>query len=187
MKILFNYTIEERTIEFYQIYSIKQFYFVPDISVATSKSFSFIVLDREVDAELGAFPLTLSTMRGPYKIWKLGHPSGLPMKVASGYLLNQAPGDVDDGIIFHNIDTFQGDVGSPIFRGGQVIGIQQGEIILDASKWNNDYIVDDNDNVIEKVEAIDASSRATLITSLAFNFLRPAIEVRVVVTPYNRD
>ena len=57
----------------------------------------------------------------------MGYPSGLPLKYCRGNLkeINQTPNwKAHDSVISHHIDTFIGDVGSPILYKNEVIGIQ---------------------------------------------------------------
>jgi V8-like Glu-specific endopeptidase len=84
--------------------------------------FAIVELDRNV---VGRIPLTIrreGAVREGEKLFLLGHPSGLPLKYASG-------GEVVDSRALHyfvsNVDSFQGNSGSPVinFETGVVEGI----------------------------------------------------------------
>ncbi|OIQ17578.1 MAG: hypothetical protein BM556_12310 [Bacteriovorax sp. MedPE-SWde] len=74
---------------------------------------------------VGKTPVKLDAEKDNYKkgedIFVVGHPSGLPMKIAAGaeVMVNQ-----DESRFLTNLDTFAGNSGSPIFNfWGDVIGI----------------------------------------------------------------
>lgn len=97
------------------------------------KDFAVIELDRAVTDRR---PLKLNRSRRPIAIGEdvlvIGHPSGLPMKIADGAKVTE----LSDHIFYATLDTYGGNSGSPVFnqRTGEVEGI----LVI----GNEDYILD---------------------------------------------
>ena len=89
------------------------------LGVFIKKDWALIELDRKV---VGRNPLKLNTKKPSRndKIFTIGTPSGLPLKVATGSVRS-----VKIGNYFRtNLDTFAGNSGSPVFNtNNEVIGI----------------------------------------------------------------
>lgn len=89
------------------------------LGVFIKKDWALIELDRKV---VGRSPLKLNTKKPSKsdKIFTIGTPSGLPLKVATGSVRS-----VKIGNYFRtNLDTFAGNSGSPVFNASnEVIGI----------------------------------------------------------------
>jgi V8-like Glu-specific endopeptidase len=86
------------------------------------KDFAVIELDRPV---VGRKPLKLNRSIRPIavgeKVLVIGHPSGLPMKIADSAQVT----DLSHNIFYATLDTYGGNSGSPVFnqRTGEVEGI----------------------------------------------------------------
>ncbi|MDA8244214.1 MAG: serine protease [Elusimicrobia bacterium] len=89
---------------------------------ALGPDFALVRLDRPAE---GRQPLGINRGAGPAKgdpMFVVGHPSGLPVKVAGGATVRDPS---PDGYFVANLDTYGGNSGSPVFsaRTGQIEGI----------------------------------------------------------------
>lgn len=88
----------------------------------TVRDYAIIKLNKKT---VGKTPVKLSSDKENYKksesIFVVGHPTGLPIKIAAGAQVVQ---DQDSSRFLTDLDTFAGNSGSPIFNFyGEVIGI----------------------------------------------------------------
>lgn len=101
---------------------------------ALGADFALVKLDRPVE---GRAPLGISRGSGPAKdeqMFVIGHPSGLPVKIAGGAAVRDPS---PDGYFVANLDTYGGNSGSPVFsaRTGLVAGI--------LVRGENDFVYQD--------------------------------------------
>lgn len=90
----------------------------------------------QVDRPLNSKPLLLSAAGNPEKgtpVYMIGHPTGLPKKVALNASVLSAP---DPAFFYTTLDSFQGNSGSPVFDlvSNKVIGVLVSGMI--DYKWN---------------------------------------------------
>ncbi|PIK16265.1 serine protease [Halobacteriovorax sp. JY17] len=117
-----------------QVYSCKKI-ISQQLSDSTKADFAVIELDRNVE---DAKPLSFRT-EGEVKkddpITVMGHPSGLPMKVAAGANIRT---NTNDWYFVGNLDTFGGNSGSPVFN--TTTGIVEGILVRGETdySWSSD-------------------------------------------------
>ncbi|MBL4636424.1 MAG: trypsin-like peptidase domain-containing protein [Kofleriaceae bacterium] len=104
-----------------------------------SSDYAILRLDRPVT---GRVPLQLSdaTPSRGEAVFSVGHPSGLPTKVASDAIVRQSEGST----FRYELDLFAGNSGSPVLDAkGEVRGIHicggQGDYTSDPAPWNPDF------------------------------------------------
>ena len=117
-----------------QIYSCKNI-ISQQLDSSTNADFAVIELDREVESST---PLTFRTEGKADvgdQITVMGHPSGLPMKVAAGASIRS---NSDDWFFVGNLDTFGGNSGSPVFNSST--GIVEGILVRGETDytWSSD-------------------------------------------------
>ncbi|EQC47729.1 serine protease [Bacteriovorax sp. Seq25_V] len=126
-----------------------------DASYTTEADYAVIKLDRKT---VGKQALTLSSEVSDYKagtqIFVVGHPTGLPLKLAAGAKVvhNMHPNN-----FITNLDTFGGNSGSPIFNFyGEAIGI--------LVSGETDYYFDKERECItpNKCDAVDGTCNVTM-------------------------
>jgi V8-like Glu-specific endopeptidase len=125
-KWVFDYNVtQEESLEFSvpssSVYSCKRIV-SQDLNRSTKNDFALIELDREVNDRS---PLTFRTAGKVEKLTSLvviGHPSGLPTKIADGAWVRE---NMNDYYFVTNLDTFGGNSGSAVFdtETGMVEGI----------------------------------------------------------------
>lgn len=83
------------------------------ISLNQEFDYAIVKLDRSVE---GRTPLRLRTngkIKDNAKLVTMGHPSGLPFKIADKGTIRE---NANDGFFVANLDTFHGNSGSPVFN-----------------------------------------------------------------------
>ncbi len=115
------------------VYKCKKIY-AQELNNSTMMDFGIVILDRPVE---GRKPLAINKdkkIADKTPIVVIGHPTGLPTKVAGGAKVRDNSNDV---YFNANLDTFGGNSGSAVFneKTGQVVGI--------LVRGENDYV---NDN-----------------------------------------
>ncbi len=133
-KWVFGFKSDSNSVQQSQIYSCKSI-ISQQLSGSTNADFAVIELDRNVE---NAEPLTFRTSGEVKKgdsITVMGHPSGLPMKVASGATIRSTS---DDWYFVGNLDTFGGNSGSPVFNTDT--GIVEGILVRGETdySWSTD-------------------------------------------------
>jgi V8-like Glu-specific endopeptidase len=117
--------------------------------------YSIIRLDRKVTSP-GAFPLKIrrtGTLQYGQPIGVIGHPSGLPMKIAWGYQ-TQSYHTNPVAYFYANLDTYGGNSGSPVFN--QETGIVEGILV----RGETDYVVLSNCFVSNQINDDDAGENS---------------------------
>jgi hypothetical protein len=94
--------------------------------------FSLVRLDRDVTTATPLALRTTGTLSDGEPVGVIGHPSGLPKKVAFG--ATTAVADTSNPIFFEaNLDTYGGNSGSPVFN--QNTGLVEGILVRGASDF----------------------------------------------------
>lgn len=116
---------DARTIEAKNVYSCKRIV-VQKLSRYTGEDFALIELDRRVEdrAPLEYRTKKSENIRKGEKVFVIGHPSGLPSKVAAGAYVRD---DSDFYSFETNLDTFSGNSGSAVFN--EETGIVEGILV----------------------------------------------------------
>jgi V8-like Glu-specific endopeptidase len=116
--------------------------------------YALIQLDRRVTGRTPvkvSASLSLPVGRGIYVI---GHPSGLPAKLADGAQITA----INSSLLVANLDTFEGNSGSPVFNAGT--NFQVG--VLDRGQA--DYVKRGKCNVVNVLPATPGREQATRTT-----------------------
>lgn len=121
-KWVFDYTADKEKIAKKDVYSCKQIIGQKlTMGIFATKDYAIVKLDRAVtDRE----PLKLKMKGNPKtgtEIAVIGHPSGLPLKIAGGATIKKKR----INFFYANLDTYGGNSGSPVFdeNTGEVLGI----------------------------------------------------------------
>lgn len=102
-----------------------------ELSSSTKMDYALIRLDRKVNDRSALRFRTKGEISDNAPLVVIGHPSGLPVKVADGANVRNADNDV---FFVANLDTFGGNSGSPVFD--SVNGVVEGILV----RGENDYI-----------------------------------------------
>ncbi|WP_372652206.1 serine protease [Halobacteriovorax sp.] len=158
-KWVFNFQAGTSTLDSSQIYSCKSI-ISQELSSSTNADYAVIELDRVVE---NARPLTFRTsgeVKAGDNITVMGHPSGLPMKVAAGATIRSAS---DDWYFVGNLDTFGGNSGSPVFNTDT--GVIEGILVRGETdySWSRD---DDGNSCRVVYQCEDDSCRGEDVTRI---------------------
>ncbi len=121
-KWVFDYTAGKEKIAKKDVYSCKQVLGQKlTAGIFATKDYAIVKLDRKVE---GRTPLRLKMKGNPKtgtEIAVIGHPSGLPLKIAGGAKVTKKR----INFFYANLDTYGGNSGSPVFdeNSGEVLGI----------------------------------------------------------------
>lgn len=158
-KWVFNFQAESTFVDQSQIYSCKSI-ISQELNSSTNADFAVIELDRVVE---NTTPLTFRTtgeVKTGDSITVMGHPSGLPMKVAAGATIRS---NDDDWYFIGNLDTFGGNSGSPVFNTDT--GIVEGILVRGETDYT--WSSDDNGNSCRVVfQCKDDSCRGEDVTRI---------------------
>ncbi len=119
--------------------------------------YALIRLDRKVAGRPALAVAPTEPMWVGKQLFVIGHPSGLPTKLAAGASIKR----VDSTTFTSNLDTFEGNSGSPIFSAGSnaIVGI------LDSGK--KDYVWRGSCRVVNTLPNNKGGEDATRISALA--------------------
>ncbi|ATH08231.1 hypothetical protein BIY24_09795 [Halobacteriovorax marinus] len=135
-KWVFNFTVDDELIKDQDVYGCKEIIARDEVSlpIIGTTDYAIIKLDRKVK---GRAPLKFRT-KGKVKngadVFVIGHPMGLPLKVADNATVKGSFGKT----FKTNLDTYGGNSGSPVFneKTGEVEGILvQGAQDFDTSGY----------------------------------------------------
>jgi V8-like Glu-specific endopeptidase len=121
-KWVFDYTADKETIAKKDVYSCTEILGQKlTMGIFATKDYAILRLDRVVKDRA---PLKLKMKGNPKKgadIAVIGHPSGLPFKIATGATIKKTR----INFFYANLDTYAGNSGSPVFdeNSGEVLGI----------------------------------------------------------------
>lgn len=130
------------------------------LSTVSKNDFAIVKLDRKVE---GREPLKFRT-EGRIQIGEplvvIGHPSGLPTKIADGAFVRNNSNDV---YFSANLDTYGGNSGSAVFN------VQTGEIEGILVRGENDYVRGSNNCTVSNLCPMDGcrGEDVTRITNVA--------------------
>lgn len=148
-KWVFNYKADSKQIPSKDIYSCKKiidhkmkYSLLGALITDTDRDFAVIELDREVE---GATPLEFRTegkIKVSDKVLVIGHPSGLPMKIANNARVAKTYGNT----FKTELDTYGGNSGSPVFN--EKTGLVEGILIQGAEDYiaQNGCFVSNHEN-----------------------------------------
>lgn len=144
---VFNYKMMDAlktdiSIKSEDVYTCKE---VVSRELSNSEDYAIVRLDRSV---LGHRPLALSSTNAEVgdEVFVIGHPSGLPTKLASGAKVRS----MSSGFFVANLDTYGGNSGSAVFstKRNEVVGVlvrgEQDFKYDRVSKCSRSFTCDDN-------------------------------------------
>lgn len=154
-KWVFGYKLDSKQIPAKNIYSCKniidqkmKYTILGALITDTDRDYAVIELDREVE---GALPLEFRTsgkIKRSDKVLVIGHPSGLPMKIANNARVAKTYGNT----FKTELDTYGGNSGSPVFN--EETGLVEGILIQGAEDYiakNGCYVSNHENGKKERV------------------------------------
>ena len=166
MAFIFEYTVQQASKNSYipseNIFRCKKI-IKKEYSPFSSIDFALLELDKKIETRN---PLKLNTdspTSQNAEVFTLGHPNGLPLKIAdNAYIINNS-----DPIFFTaNLDTFRGNSGSPVFN--KSTGKVEGMLV----RGNQDFILD-NGCYRSKICSVEECKGEEVIRSTIFSKFIP--------------
>jgi len=156
--VMLDATTPETVVNANQVYSGIEV--ISQVLTDTAEDYAVVRIDRPVTAP-GAVPLEFrqsGTIAIGTQIGVIGHPTGLPTKIAFGEQTT-VRGNSESAIFTANLDTYGGNSGSPVFDAAT--GVVEGILVRGAA----DFIDTGTcfvSNMLTDAEAAEASTRATV-------------------------
>lgn len=138
----------------------------------TSRDFALVKLDRPVKNRAPLKYRVKGKIKNKENILVIGHPSGLPQKVASGA---QVYDNSPDGFFETNLDTFGGNSGSAVFN--NKTGVVEGILVRGAKDYVSDQaagcarVNHEDEDITGRTDLGEAVSRITDVPTLKYRSL----------------